>query len=102
MMSRRILRDAKDLKHLAEKLTKCRDVTKLDENDDKEAWTLAHSFQDIEESAHVFLDDLLPKLAKKELSESEIHDLLLDIGEELRHILYHIKDPKFYQYLYEQ
>lgn len=32
-------------------------------------------------------------------SPAELFDALLDIGEELRHILYHIHDPKFYRYL---
>ena len=34
-------------------------------------------------------------------SEAAIQNALLDIGEELRHILYHIKDPKFFDYLFE-
>ena len=32
-------------------------------------------------------------------SPEEILDALLEIGEEFRHILYHINDPKFYKYL---
>lgn len=35
----------------------------------------------------------------KKMSGDEIDELLLDVGEEFRHIIYHIKDPKFYDYL---
>lgn len=43
----------------------------------------------------------LPKLFSERLNEEQIDDLLHKIGEEIRHILYHIKDPKFYEYLRE-
>jgi len=42
---------------------------------------------------------LLPKLLNEDLSPEELNEVLLDIGEELRHILYHIKDPRFFGYL---
>ena len=42
----------------------------------------------------------MPALYKAD-SEAAIQNALLDIGEELRRILYHIKDPKFFDYLFE-
>ena len=36
---------------------------------------------------------------KDTASPEELFDVLIDIGEEFRHILYHIHDPKFYKYL---
>jgi hypothetical protein len=45
------------------------------------------------------LEEQLPRLTNSQLTAPEIHDLLLEIGEEFRHILYHIKGPKFYRYL---
>lgn len=94
-----LLKNARHIKALAERLSHCPDVAKFNAGDDIEGWTLAHSFADIEESCSKFLNDQLPKLAQSELSDSELYELLLDIGEGLRHILYHVKDTKFYQYL---
>lgn len=42
----------------------------------------------------------LAKLTGKSLGPNEIYPILHDIGEELRHILYHIKDPHYYRYLF--
>ena len=36
------------------------------------------------------------------MNSEQLNDVLLDIGEELRHVLYHIRDPKFFSYLYDQ
>ncbi len=98
MSTERILKNVAAWERLAERLSKCAEVTRFD-GQEKEAWTLAHAFADLEESFRVFLDDQLPKLAQENLEPEEMHDLLLDIGEEFRHILYHIQDPKFYRYL---
>jgi hypothetical protein len=101
MSSKLMIKDAEAVKALAEHLSQCEEVVKFNQGEDSEAWTLAHSFQDIEESCRALLDDLLPRLTEGQSSESEIQELLHGIGEEFRHILYHIKDTKFYQYLYE-
>jgi hypothetical protein len=45
------------------------------------------------------LDALLPRLLNDSLEPDELNEVLLDIGEELRHVLYHIRDPKFFGYL---
>ncbi len=100
MSSRRILKDPSDVKALAERLSICAQVTRYDSGDDREAWTLAHAFSDLEESFRTFLEDQLPRLTKRDLETSELYGLLHEIGEEWRHILYHIKDPKFYRYLH--
>jgi len=93
----RYLKDFKKVKALAEKLEKLQSVSKLDTQNEKEAWTLAHSFADIEESIQKINKDLFPRLISSD--ESEINDILLEIGEEYRHLLYHINDPKFFKYL---
>ena len=99
MSGRRLLCDAVALKALAERLSTCEAVTRLDEGEEREAWTLAHALGDLEESFRKFLEDQLPRLTEGQLEASQIQDLLLEIGEEFRHILYHIKDPTFYRYL---
>ncbi|MEW6743529.1 MAG: hypothetical protein AB1486_12300 [Planctomycetota bacterium] len=42
---------------------------------------------------------MLPRLVQGSPSEQDIEGVLLDIGEELRHALYHIKASRFYSYL---
>jgi hypothetical protein len=64
-----------------------------------QASTLAHAFLDLEESFRRFVEEYLPALLQRDLTESEVCAMLEDIGEEFRHILYHIRDPRFYRYL---
>ncbi len=90
------------LAKLAKLLEQCREVTRFDSEKEKEAWTLAHDFLDLEESFQAFLQRLLPRLKSSELTPSERYELLLEIGEEFRHILYHIRDSRFYKNLTEQ
>lgn len=99
MTTQHLLRASSDLRALAEHLAECAEVARLDEGEEKEAWTLAHTFSDLEESFRRFLEDLLPRLTAADATSNETRDVLLEIGEELRHILYHIRDPKFYRYL---
>jgi hypothetical protein len=96
----KIIATPEDVAHLAERLSRCSEVTRYDAGEHKEAWALAGSFADLEGSFRVLLDEQLPKLAQGNLPPSEMYDLLLDIGEEFRHILYHIlEQQKFYRYL---
>jgi len=87
------------LSSLAATLAQSPEVTKYDTASEKQAWTMAHAFTDLEGSFRTFLNEQLPKLRDNHLTPQEIHDLLLDIGEEFRHILYHINDPEFYKRL---
>lgn len=84
---------------VAERLAKLPQVTRYDEGDFKEAWTLSHAFLDLEESFKKFSDVYMPKLTQDDLSDEELLDLLHDIGMEFGHILYHIHDPKYYSHL---
>ena len=99
----RVLKTADDVKRLAERLSACPDVMRMDEGQHKEAWALADSFTDLEDSMRAFLDDQLPKFGDENLKPEEICDLLLEIGEEFRHILYHVlENQKFYKYLFPE
>jgi hypothetical protein len=82
-------------------LKKSGKVNSFDKEGKLESETLAHSLLDISESSHTLLNELFPKLELNNLSEEEINGLLIEIGEELRHIFYHIKDSTFYNYLNE-
>lgn len=89
----------KKLDLITKTLLKSRKVNSYDSNGELESDRLAHSLLDMEESFKKIIEVYLPKLTVNEISESEIDEALLDIGDELKHIIYHIKDPKFYRYL---
>ena len=102
MESQQLLDDVEEVKELASHLEKCPEVRALDTESEHEAWALAHSFADLEESFLKILRVQLPRLMSQDLGPAESFDLLLDIGEEFRHILYHINNTRFYNYLCQQ
>ncbi len=63
----------------------------------EEAGTLVHAFTDLEESMRTFLSEQLPKLIDPTLKGEALEDVLMDVREEFRHILYHIHDPQFFR-----
>lgn len=65
----------------------------------EQAWQIATALADIQESAGRIFDDLLPKLVATEPNTETAADLLQDIGEEFRHILYHIRDTSLFGYV---
>lgn len=92
--------EVEDYNRLGTLLSKYDCINRFDLDSDKEAWTLAHTFLDLRESFENCLSVHFPKLLQENLSEEQIQDLLGDIGEEFRHILYHIRDPHYYGYLF--
>lgn len=99
MSRKRLLEDASEIKRLASVLSRCKSVTKFDTDQEKEAWTLSHCLSDLEGSFLVILEKHLPSLLSESITGEEVDEILHDIGEELRHILYHVRDPRFYRYL---
>ena len=97
-----LLNSADAIKSLAEKLSKSEKVNRYNHGKEKEAWTLSNGFSDLEKSFKVFIEELLPQLLREDISEEEIDEALWDIGDEFRHILYHIKDSKYFGYLEEE
>jgi hypothetical protein len=87
---------------LIDVMSRCAKVRELDRPGEPEASTLAHAFLDLEESFRRFINEQLPELTRGDLSDQEVCDRLHEIGEELRHILYHIRDPRFFQYLFTE
>jgi hypothetical protein len=84
---------------LIDRLSGIPSVKQFDQPGEPQAATLAHSLGDLEQSFRATLDELLPRLLDPQKTPAELNDVLLDIGEELRHVLYHIKDPRFFSYL---
>jgi hypothetical protein len=66
-------------------------------NPTEEGHSLAYSLSDLEGSMRVFLDEQLPKLADPSVQGEELEDLMLEVREEFRHILYHLHDPEFFR-----
>jgi hypothetical protein len=98
-MHERVLASADAENRLASILSVCPEVTRADDGEHKEAWALANAFSDFEKSFRTFLDEYLPRLNAGGLSPEEIRDTLLDVGELLRPVAYHIATLKFYSYL---
>jgi len=79
-------------------LEKCERVTKHTTNEENQAATLANALIDIQDALSK-INIQISKLYLKDLTKDEVDDLLLDIGEEFRHILYHINDTIVFDYL---
>lgn len=65
----------------------------------EEAWEIATGLVDIQESAERLFGELMPQLLRSSPNSEEAEDLLHDIGEEYRHILYHIQSTGFFRYV---
>ncbi|MEY2487758.1 MAG: hypothetical protein QOH39_3406 [Verrucomicrobiota bacterium] len=89
-----------EVKALSDRLSQVPSVTRFDTPGDSQAAEIAHAMSGFEDSFSVVLDDLLPKLAHSEnASPEELDEILLNIGEEMRHILYHIRATRYFGYL---
>jgi hypothetical protein len=75
-------------------------VSRYDQPGEPQSATMVHAFTDLEKSFQTFLDVLLPKLLDPSATTDQLNDTLSDIGEEFRHILYHIRDVKYFGYLF--
>lgn len=92
-----MFKDPKEINKLAKRLAEVELIAKYNEGKHKEAWNIAYAFPDLEASFEKFSQDLLPKLLKSNLSDDEIKETLIEIGEEFRHIIYHIKDSRYFK-----
>lgn len=75
-------------------------VAQFDSKNEPGGWRLAYSLSEIEKSCSTFYNKLLPKLKATDKQE-DIENILHEIGEEFRHLLYHIEDSKYYSYLFD-
>ena len=99
MKTKRVSADTEREIALARRLDTRPRVTRHDEGDHKEAWALAHALSDLEEASRSLALDLIPRIRAEGIEDSEIDNLLVDIGEELRQILYHLKRVKSFAHL---
>jgi hypothetical protein len=88
---------------LAERLRQApRVVRSARQNDrtlDEESMQIATALADIEESAVDLFDNLVPRLFLLEPTSELADDVLNDVGDAYRHILYHILDTKLFVYI---
>lgn len=91
-----IMQDRTTMDDLRRRLDDCPIVSRSGK---EEAPTLVHAFSDLEASCRTFLTDLLPRLANPNVQGTELEDLLIDVREEFRHVLYHIHDPELFRML---
>jgi hypothetical protein len=84
---------------LGQQLSKIPEVAQFDKPGEPQGHTLAHAVSHGEDSFATFLDNLLPKLANEMASAEDLIDTIHNVGDELRHILYHIHDVKYFSYL---
>lgn len=99
--NRRHLAEQAAWRLLERRLSDSSAVKKFSTADWDEVTTLVHSLADLEESFDRYINDLLPRLFAQNADVSSMEDALFDITEELRHVLYHIQDPKFFRHLIE-
>jgi len=93
-MGPEILQKLDAMDNLRDRLRECAMIARYGP---EEPATLVHAFSDIEESCRRFLGELLPRLADPEVKGAQLEDLLVDIEEEFRHIVYHVHDPHFFR-----
>lgn len=96
MNEKPVLSSVEDIKSLAKRLSRIPEVRQLDQPDEPQSWTIAFTLSELEESFRRFLQELLPRLQQDSLTPKELHAVLIEIGDEFRHILYHLNDSESY------
>jgi hypothetical protein len=84
------------MKSLARRLERCPQISRLNHGEHHEAWTLVHALSDLGGSCGAYLD-ILPSLLDDSLEGEELVLRLIDVANELSHVLYHIEDPQFFR-----
>ena len=95
-MDELILQEPHRIEDLRRRLSRCPLVAQYGQD---ESGVLAHAFSDLEESFRKVLDEQLPVLGDPSTQREQLEDLLLDMQQEFRHILYHLHDPQFFRVL---
>jgi hypothetical protein len=75
------------------------EVARFDSPDEPQSHTITHALAGWESSFTTVLDDLLPRLVADDTPTEELNDILQQVGDEPRHILYHVHDAKYFDYL---
>ena len=76
-------------------------VVRLNAPNEPQAATIAYALAELERSFREVVNNQLPRLLDQTIGADQLYEALLDLGEEFRHILYHLKDAAFYSYILE-
>jgi hypothetical protein len=87
---------SEEIKALATRLGNCHQVAGLNREGHDEAWTLAHSLDDLGDAARQYLE-LPPSLFDSRLEGEELIQRLIEILLPVQHMLYHAEDPLFFR-----
>ena len=87
--------DPRQMTELMDKWASLMDFSRDDRPDDPGAWNLVHNLRSIEVSCRALLDAHLPNLAAASDKDTLIY-ALTDVGEELTHLYWHIRNLRFY------
>lgn len=83
---------------LYRKISLLKKVSELSGDGHDEAESIANLMIDCRE-ALIEIDDLLQRFsAKSDLTEEDIENLIVECGDQLRHIMYHVGDCRYYSY----
>ncbi len=96
-----IMDKAQKFVELTKAIEKSSKVNSFDTGEIREAAGIALGLLDMEESFLVIMNKFIPILASENITEEIVDETLFNIGEELRHILYHINDMRYYAYIKE-
>lgn len=77
--------------HLADRLNAHESIRRHDAPDEPASWTLAKALSEIEESLLAIHEHLLPALLAA-ATERETGEALVDLANELRHVIYHARE----------
>lgn len=102
MANQRVLADARHVVRLATALDSLLSMRKFRQDGEPGGWNVAHGLADIEQSCRAIVDDHLPALLAASGDPVACQEVLLQLGEDLRHILYHTRDIRFFRYLREE
>ena len=87
------------VKSLAERLEALPAISSLSTAKESEPWILAHSLIDIADASEAYLDRL-PALLDSNLQGEDLVQLLIELSNDLQHVLYHLEDPRFLRELF--
>ena len=95
------LGDMDAIKALAENLQRIPKIARVVGRDDlaEEAWAIATGLKDVRECCDRIFGQIVPALLATDPRSADAEALLYDLGEQYRHMLYHITQTRFFAYV---
>lgn len=93
--------EARQIVELAERLRNVPGMSETDSSSEPQSYVTAYAIADIARCLRRFQTEILPIFLDQSRCGEELRDALLDMGEELRHIIDHAKEMKHFAYLFD-